>query len=326
MTLPYLFTGVIAIGLPFYILASYKLFLASNIDNFFIGLRTQLVYGDEDIGIVKYLVSLSFIVFAINLYAFFKNKNKVNTILIIITSLITLTYIVFITGRGFFLIMLALYLGIAYLHNRQFSLKKVLRLFAIFMIVFIAFGVLYGKAGNAENSITENVKPASQATAVYLVSGLNALDWERNHQPQINYTGDNSLRLFIKIGQQLNLIENAHVVKLEGPFVFVPYPTNVYTVYSPYIKDFGVFYAWFMVGLFGFLHSWLYNKAIATRNFRYSLYYSFLLFPLLMSFFMDFYLTIFSTWIQIVFFTELFIFLNEVFKNKNKLFWKLNKQ
>src|SRR6185312_15194377 len=314
LNLRIIFLAIIAIGLPFYILASYKLFLASNIDNFFIGLRTQLVYGDEDIGLVKYLVSFSFIVFGINLYAFFKEKNKVNTVSLIITFLITLTYVIFITGRGFFLILFSLYIGMAYLHNEKFSFKRILRFFSLFMIVFMAFGIIYGKGGNKEDTVKENIKPASQATAIYLVSAINALDWELNHQLVINHDGNNSLRLFVKLGEQLNLIPNAKVEELVQPFVFVPYPTNVYTLYSPYIKDFGIFYAWFMVVIFGFIHSWVYNKAITTKDFRYSLYYSFLLFPLLISFFMDFYLTILSSWIQIVFYTESFIFLNKRFK------------
>jgi oligosaccharide repeat unit polymerase len=184
---------------------------------------------------------------------------------------------------------------------------------------------MYGKGGNEENTIVENMKQASQATAVYLVSAVNALDWDLHHQFQISYSGNNSLRLFRKIGDHFNLTQNAKIPDLVQPFVFVPYPTNVYTVYSPYIKDFGKWYAWFMVAVFGFIHSFVHNKAITTKNFRYSLYYSFLLFPLLISFFADFYLTIFSTWIQVIFFTELFIFLNDLWKYQCKRDFYLDK-
>jgi len=72
-------------------------------------------------------------------------------------------------------------------------------------------------------------------------------------------------------------------------------------------------YAWIMIAIFGFLHTWLYEKAANTKSLRYSLYYSFLLFPLLISFFMDFYLSIFSTWVQVVFYTEVFSFFNTLF-------------
>jgi oligosaccharide repeat unit polymerase len=124
----------------------------------------------------------------------------------------------------------------------------------------------------------------------------------------------------MKIGEQLNWIPNAKVNELIQPFVLIPYPTNVYTVYSPYIKDFGKLYAWFMLAIFGFLHTWLYNKAISTKSIRFCLYYSFLLFPLLISFFMDFYLTISSLWIQIIIFIEIILQLNNFFlKRENKI-------
>lgn len=318
LTIRCVFLGIIIIGLPFFLIASYHLFLASDIDDFLIGLRTQLVYGDTDIGITKYLVSLSFIVFGINSYSYLNNKNRTNTILFLITFLVTLTYAILMTGRGFFLMMLSLFLGMSYLHNKRFSFKKISRFFIFFIVLFITFGILYGKGGNEENTLIENLKPATQATAVYLVSPVNALDYDLHHQFQISYSGNNSLRLFKKIGEQLNLAPNAKVNALVQPFVFVPYPTNVYTLYSPYIRDFGKWYAWFMVAVFGFIHSWLFNKALSTKNFRYSLYYSFLLFPLLISFFMDFYLTIFSTWIQVIFFTELFVFLNKLWITRSK--------
>src|SRR6185312_11005613 len=94
-TLRYILLAIITIGLPFYIIASYRLFLISNIDNFFVGLRTELVYGDTDIGLTKYLISLSFVVFAVNLYAYFIKKNKRNLAVATFSFLITITYVIF---------------------------------------------------------------------------------------------------------------------------------------------------------------------------------------------------------------------------------------
>ena len=156
----------------------------------------------------------------------------------------------------------------------------------------------------------------TETTAIYLVSSLNALDLELQNNFDVDYSGNNSLRLFKKIAEKLGLVRNAQVVKLEAEFVTVPYPTNVFTVYSPYLKDFGRLYAWMMIAIFGFLHTWLYDKAASTKSLRYSLYYAFLLFPLLMSFFMDFYLSILSTWIQIIFYTEVFCFCNTLLASK----------
>ena len=313
LKLRYILLAIIIIGLPFYIQAAYRVFLASSIDNFFVGLRTELSYGTEDIGWTKYLVSFSFVVFAINLYTFLKERNRTNKILLTVNFLITLTYAVFVTGRGLFLMLLLLYFGLSYLQNRNFSIKKITSFFILFMLLFISIGIMYGKGGDKENTMKENIKPVLQTTAVYLVTSLNALDWEKHHQFHVTYEGNYSLRFFKKIGEQLDLTPNLKVTELVQPFVFVPYPTNVYTIYSPYIKDFGNLYAWLMLFLFGFIHTFIYFKALSTKSLRYSVYFSFLLFPLFMSFFQDQYLSLFSQWLQIVVYFEGIQFLNKFF-------------
>jgi oligosaccharide repeat unit polymerase len=84
-----------------------------------------------------------------------------------------------------------------------------------------------------------------------------------------------------------------------------------------YIRDFGPFYAWILLALFGFIHTSFHRKAINGHSVRYVFYYAFLLYPLLLSFFGDQYFSLISTWIQIGVFIELFILLNQ-FLNKRK--------
>ncbi|MEO8720407.1 MAG: O-antigen polymerase [Ginsengibacter sp.] len=317
-TLQYVLLAIIIIGLPFYIKAAYQVYIASNIDNFFAGLRTELTYGDEDIGITKYLVSFSIVVFAVNQYAFFTDRNNTNRIILIVNLLVTLTYAVFVTGRGLFLMILLVYAGLSFFHNKNFSIKKIGYFFLLFLLFFISIGIMYGKGGDKEDSVKENLYAATQSTAIYLVSSINALDWERQHQFHVNYNGNSSLRFFVKLGKQFNLIPNAKVNELVQPFVFIPYPTNVYTIYSPYLKDFGIFYAWFMMFLFGFIHTSLYFKTLYKKDLRYSVYFSFLLFPLFMSFFQDQFLSLFSSWLQFVFYFELIHFFNKILVSKKE--------
>jgi oligosaccharide repeat unit polymerase len=308
---------IIVIGLPFFLEASYKIFIASNVENFFIGLRTELIYGEEDIGPLKYLFPFSFIVYAINLQSFLKERNQKNRILFITSFLVAITYAIFTTGRIIFLAVLVVYMGMNFIYNTNFSVKKLFLPIIIFMLIFISFGIVYGKGGSLEDSTKENIGPAAQTTAIYMVASLNALDFDMHHQFKVYYDGNNSLRFFIKIGKTLNLIPNSKVNDLLTPFVYVPYPTNVYTFYSPYIKDFGRFYSWLMIALFGLIHTFLYNKAISTKSLRYSLYYSIMLFPLMISFFADQYLSLTSFWLQMFFFIEGVIFLNKFFIKTN---------
>ena len=313
LVLRYIFLIIIVVGLPFFLIASYRIFVASNVENFFIGLRTELIYGDKDIGYLKYLFPFSLVVYAINLKSFLTNKSLSNLVLFVISLLVTIVYAVFNTGRLSFLLVLVIYIGINFIYKKNFSLKKIALPILIFMAVFISFGIVYGKGGNIETSAKENIAPAAQSTAIYMVASLNALDWDLQHQFRVNYNGNNSLRFFMKLGEQLNLVSNAKINTLLTPFVFVPYVTNVYTFYSPYIKDFGKFYSWVMIALFGLVHTFLYNKAIATKSIRYTLYYSIMLFPLVISFFADQYLTLTSLWLQMIFLVEGVIFLNKFF-------------
>jgi len=315
--LRYIFSIIIIVGLPFFLLASYRIFLASNVENFFIGLRTELIYGDKDIGPLKYLFPFSLVVYAANLKSFLVNKKQSNRVLFLISLFVTIIYAILNTGRLSFLLVLVIYIGMNFIYKKDFSLKKLASPVLIFLAVFIAFGIVYGKGGNIETSAKENITPAAQTTAVYMVASLNALDWDLHHQFRVNYDGNNSLRFFVKLGKQLDLISNAEVNTLLTPFVFVPYGTNVYTFYSTYIKDFGKFYSWFMIALFGLIHTFLYNKAITRKRFRYSLYYSIMLFPLLISFFADQYLTLTSLWLQMIFLIEGVIFLNKFFTKEN---------
>ncbi|MEO8111166.1 MAG: O-antigen polymerase [Ginsengibacter sp.] len=308
-----IFLAILVIGLPFYIQASYRVFLASHIDDFFVGLRTELSYGDEDIGVTKYLVTFSFVIFSINYYTYLKQKSNLNLLIVIFTFIVTVTYSILATGRSYFFMILSIYLGLSYLIKKGFSLKKYITPVLIFSLLFISIGILYGKGGSRDDSLKENLKSSSETTAIYLVSSLSALDMERKNHVRAKYGGENTLLFFVKIGQKLDLLSNVKAGTLLSEFVFVPYPTNVFTFYSPYIRDYGVLYAWIMIAFFGASHTWIFHKAVNTKNIRYSLYYSFLLYPALMSFFQDQYMSLFSTWLQIIFYTEAFLAINSYF-------------
>ncbi|MES2850497.1 MAG: O-antigen polymerase [Bacteroidota bacterium] len=305
-------TAVILVGLPFYIQAAYKIFLSSHIESFFIGLRYELSYGDADIGVLKYLMSLSYVVFAVNLYSFFKQRNKINRALLIISFLLTLTYAIFATGRTFLFMVLIIYLGISFLVNNRFSAKKIFFSLSIFFCLFMLFGIIMSKGGNVNKSVEENIDASSTYVGTYLVIGLNALDKELDQHKEGSAEGDYSTMFFKKVAMSLGLIPTRKINAPAHNYVFVPYATNVYTYYSPYISDFGKLYAWLMLAFYGGLHTWLYNKAVYKKSNRAMLYYTFLLFPLLLSFFDDLYLSIFSFWFQLIFFAELILMVNSL--------------
>lgn len=306
-----LFMTIVVVGLPFYIQAAIKLFIQSESENFFKGLRYEMSYGDTGLGVLKYFLAFSFVVFAISFYAYVNEKNLVNLLIVIVTLLVTITYSVFSSGRSVFFIILTLYIGISFLYSKGSAIKKYAWLVLLFLPLFMVLGILTDKGGSKENSLKDNIQGSTEAVAIYIATPLNAFDLERKNFREPDYTGENTLRFFIIIGQQFGLFENRKVKELVQEFVFVPYPTNVYTYYSPYIKDFGLLYSLIIISLIGALHTWLCNMAVRKRTLRYSLYYSFLLYPLIMTYFTDQYFSLFSSWIQTVVYIELALFLNK---------------
>ena len=317
--------AIIVIGLPFYIQAAIKIFLASQLEDFFVGLRYQISYEEADIGPLKYLMPLAYVILALNLYAYYKDKTRMNIFLLIITLLVTIAYAILATGRTFFFMILVIYLAISYLANIKFTLKKYAAALGGFLIIFVLIGIVLGKGGSTEDSIKDNLHTSAEFLGIYLVTSLNAFDKQLHQHTEGTSNGDNSLRFFMKAGMQLELLPRRKIADPSSQeFVFVPYPTNVYTYYNFYMLDFGRMYAWIMLAVFGALHTWLFRIAVYAKNKRAMLYYTFLLFPLMLSFFSDLYLSLFSLWVQIVFFTEMVFFANKLVL-KRKLRWQLQR-
>lgn len=305
------FTTIVLAGLPFFIQAAIKLFIQSESENFFKGLRYEMAYGDTGLGPLKYLLAFSYVVFAISYYAYVNEKKVVNLVVMLISLIATITYSVFSSGRSVFFIILTLYIGISFLYSKGSAIKKYAWLVLLFIPLFMVLGILTDKGGSKENSLKDNIEGSTEAVAIYIATPLNAFDLERKNFQGPDYTGENTLRFFIIIGQSFGLFENRKVKELVQEFVFVPYPTNVYTYYSPYIRDFGLLYSLIILSCIGALHTWLCNMALKKRTLRYSLYYSFLLYPLIMTYFTDQYFSLLSSWIQTVVFIELALFLNK---------------
>jgi hypothetical protein len=285
------FLLIIIIGLPFYIHAAYRVFIASQLDNFLVGIRTELGYGEEDI----------------DYHAFLKFRGRKNVIMVMVNLLVTITYAVLATGRSYFFMILAIYIGINYLYHQKITKRIYLTLLAFFIPLFLILGIVYGKGGSSDEKAGDNLILSLSTAGLYVVSPINALDQQIRNQRESKGTGENTLLFFNKIGQQAGILKKKETPTLVQEYAFVPYPTNVYTFYSSYLKDYGIVYACFMLFLFGMLHTWIYFKAISVKTTRFTLYYAILMYPLLMSFFQDQYLNLFSTWIQMIFYIELFL-------------------
>ncbi len=309
------FTVIVIVGLPFYLKSIFNIYKASNLDNIFIGIRSELIYGELDIGPTKYLVSFSIVIFAINYFVFLQNRTMQNRLILLLSFTIAMVYTVFYTGRTSLFMILAIYLGINNFMNSKNFIKKVFLMMLFFTVLFSIVGIVYEKGGSAEDGLSSNVSSSFEYTSLYLVSPLNAMDYKHNQGEKPDYSGNNTLGFFVKLAENIQLLPKSKARDIADEYVFIPYPTNVYTIFRAYIQDFGKGYALFIMMILGALQSYLYLKAANTKSLRYVLYYSFLLFPLMLSFFRDHYFTVFSSWLKIVIYVEVFLLLDKHLPN-----------
>lgn len=92
---------------------------------------------------------------------------------------------------------------------------------------------------------------------------------------------------------------------LQPNVTFASFVVNVYTVFSPYYRDFGLLGVGFFMTILGGLHGWVFQQ-LRTGLPVFIIANGILFYALLMQFFQDQYFSLMSQWIQILGWTYLF--------------------
>jgi oligosaccharide repeat unit polymerase len=158
--------------------------------------------------------------------------------------------------------------------------------------VFFGLGWLFNKIG--EDSPNVNALSALDALSLYLLGSLAALDHTLLQGSAPLDWGLNSFRSVLAVVDAMGF--NVTVIPLVKEYVFVPDATNVYTVYLPYLQDFGPVGVVVFLGFFGWLHARLY-RAAKSQDPRLVILYALSVYPLLMQFFQDQYFSLLTTWV-----------------------------
>jgi oligosaccharide repeat unit polymerase len=119
----------------------------------------------------------------------------------------------------------------------------------------------------------------------YIIGPTAALDYVLQHPQDYANLPHHTFRLFLRITSTSGLM-SYHPPPALDAFIFVPFGTNVYTVYKFFITDFGVNAAVIILGILGFLHTLLFRKAHSQSVLGVFLF-SLTMFPVLMVIFDD---------------------------------------
>ncbi|MDP2006327.1 MAG: O-antigen polymerase [Rubrivivax sp.] len=288
-----LFFWASVLGLPLF---AYQAFAiaesAAFTESMLINLRIALTGELDDAqtyGVLGYLVPMSFTSTLVELAT---SPRRLFTPRGWIALVVSLAYAVMSTGRTY---LFLLFIALAFVALVQRRIRPATLAWfgtAAVGVLFFGLGWLFNKIG--DDSPNVNALGAVDALSLYLLGSLAGLDvWTATPAP-LDW-GLNVFRSVLAVGSALGL--RVQVVPLVKDYVFVPEPTNVYTVFLPYLQDYGRLGAVTFLAFFGWMHARLY-RAARSQDPRWVILYALAMYPLLMQFFQDQYFSLLTTWAQ----------------------------
>ena len=294
--------GLCIIIFPLFVKYLIDVVLPGEVENVFKSIRYETAVNNVGFGMYSYMVTLSCFVGLFSGYVYWQNKTKKNKFIYIIALVISILYAFATMGRSPILMAISLNLAMFLVNNQKVKVKQFILPLLVFIFIFLGVGILLDKGGSVNSSLTENADASVETFVEYLLTPMNAID-RVLHQPLlVHEEGRRTLRFFYVVGHALG-INNANLNDFDivDSFIFVPYPVNVYTLYNPYVRDFGALYSLLWIFIFMFIHSNAFMKLkYSTKIFLPRIIYSFMFFPLVMVFFNDQYISLLSTWIQLL--------------------------
>ncbi|HPQ46798.1 MAG TPA: O-antigen polymerase [Clostridia bacterium] len=193
---------------------------------------------------------------------------------------------------------------------------KIARNVMIAAALFIIFFVLYNfYKYTGFNFGEEERKGVVRLTMMYSSGSPAAFQHWFATEHELLY-GRNILRFVFAVLQAVGF--NVEPRSLLNDFVLLApgITVNTYTFYHFYAMDFGIAFALLLQFPVGMLHGFLYNKAVRLKPI-WIYFFALSLYPLLMQFFQDQYVSLTSAWIQYIFYGVIFY--------KSRLFIKWDK-
>lgn len=291
-----------ALCIPLIYLKSIEISGGTNIFTIpgYISLRSAMTEEGRGYGPYAYIMIMAYAVSSIRFLQYIETrKHGAWTAVSIATSLF---YVYLSTGRTFALLLATLTILPGILTNR-FNHKSRLLISSIAIIVFASITTMTAKGVSIESSAAENILSLIENLRSYTVAPILAFS-KLFEELQFFDFGQNTLRTPIAALNAINAIDLAPK-NLIKDYELTPNPTNVYSVYEVYFRDFSIA-GMLIPPMFLGLHFWLYKNALEKHG-RWVFYYSISAYPLLMQFFQDQYFSLLSMLAQMVFWYTILI-------------------
>jgi oligosaccharide repeat unit polymerase len=206
----------------------------------------------------------------------------------IVALLITFGFVFLATGRTFILLFVIVLFVVAAARGWVNTTRSVVLFVPLFMIIFWVSPIIAGRvSGGGLNYFM-----------MYFVAPLANFDWGMHGIFACCTYGEMTFRTFFAVLAKVGF--NVQVIELIQPWAETKLSGNVYTVFMPYYRDFGVLGVAVFLFFFGALHTWISRQA-SFKNPLAVFLNAILYYALVMQFFQDQYFSLLSQWVQMIF-------------------------
>ena len=272
--------------------------------------NTGIVVTDISLGVFAYTYVFAYIAFFAS-FIFIKDGGSKKKFIILLIINLVLAFVTVSKSAFLFLIIPTL---VIYL----IKYKRFLPNLKVINYIFLTF-VFMISIQTIRESESSNKAEGSVVLYTYLLGGLPALDRIVNSEMTSAQFGQHTLALMINIEKKLGFIEPSSKKYSNDitydSYLYVPYPTNVYTAIGPIWLDFKYYGVIFFSFLIGMLTGYFYYKAIKDDWAR--IVYGYLFCILILQFFGEYVFTNMSLLLQIILLSYFLYF----FSNK-RIIWR----
>lgn len=238
---------------------------------FFLNLRLSLFledYSGPGYVLTPILYPLMTSLFAISLLV--KNSRYLLRILVIWQ----LIFVVSTVGKLAVLTPVTIFFVIRYIgFKKKIKLRSILTVLGFFALSSLLLTFLRTSENSEKQSIFELI-------GTYIYSPIIAFG---ELIPNSSHFGERTFRFFYALSYRMGL-SNIEPLDTIQDYVYIPLPTNVYTIMQPFYEDFDIFGIFYGAMFYGLFYSLMYFKAIQKQGI-YIVFYSFLALNLLFGFF-----------------------------------------
>lgn len=211
-----------------------------------------------------------------------------------ITGFWQFLFIISTMGKLAFLTPLMIFFVIKYVGFRS-KLKFSTMVFSVSILLLVSFVI-----NNIRSSEDSDGQEIINLLGVYVYAPLISLgELVPNNQNFGEYTFRFFYAVFYKIG-----LNDILPVKTILDYVYVPYPSNVYTVMQPFYQDFGIFGVFYGALFYGVFYSLIYFKVVQKGGI-FLVIYSLVSLNLIMSFLGETLITNFTLTLYLIVFSML---------------------